>query len=773
MLDSLAVKEHTALLLTSRHAIAPARVHALNLQALTDASGAALFIQRLKQLDPARPTTQEQACVAEIVEAVGGLPLAIEQVASYAGVQRIALDRQLDQLRAHGVNAVAFRADPQRLLTTVFDRSWEALAAEPHRQRLFAALSLLAGPSFPRAAALALAASARFAGHTGDTNPTNDGASDSADPELDVGTLVSYALIEPLAEERLRLHPLLRDYAAFRLARYPHEVRESLGDAMVTYWLGYAEPLASQLHGGIDALEAEAPGLLGALDWAHAHGRAASVAELADALRLFWQERWHTRESHHFLPWGLEAAETTAKETGARADALRVVHLRLAYGQALAASGGAGERKRGGEAERLLHHSLDAARALDDRETVCAAHLELGGLALQHSDAQQAEAEYRQVLQIAEAHDDLHAKSLSLRGLGDIAFSHRDLEQAEHYYRQVLADVERIPDRQDRDMLQRSLLFSMGQVAQLRGAMTQAEGYHRQALKRAEIANSPQDIATLLYCIGWVALQRGQFGEAEGLLEEVYDRLHQAEDAQGSSVCLSRLGEIALKRQQWTLAQAYFQRALQLAETLDDAQGQSAIQYQLGKLHLHQDLLEPAEQYFSAALKLNATTHDRMAEGMDLTGLGQIALKRHRLDEAEGLFQRSLVLLEQASDRLGEAITRRWLAETVEADGRLDLAAELYQTSLELARAVESALDVADGQAALGRFLIVQRDERERGCLLLREAEQGYTAMKLSAQANVVRALAQRLGCGSTAGTGNETIGNREALQGRQNATLS
>src|SRR5262249_7138821 len=149
-------------------------------------------------------------------------------------------------------------------------------------------------------------------------------------------------------------------------------------------------------------------GLLGGLEWAHDHGRTEAEAALAHALWQFWRARWRTNESLLHLPGALEAAAAIAAATGSRADALRALHLRLGYGQALAISGAAGEAKRGGEAEQLLRRSVGEARALDDSESESAALTTLGGLALQYGDLQQAEEEYRQILRIAESEQDLN-----------------------------------------------------------------------------------------------------------------------------------------------------------------------------------------------------------------------------------------------------------------------------------------------------------------------------------------------------------------------------
>jgi tetratricopeptide (TPR) repeat protein len=744
LLDTLAVGGHTALLLTARGAVAPDRLQALTLAPLPDPDAAALFAQRLRQTDETRPTREDEENVASLVGAVGGLPLALELTAAYAGVQHLPLTAVTAELEADGLNAAAYHMSPKQVNKAPvarFDRSWRALTAS--QQRLFAGLALLAGASFPRAGALALA------GVAGEDGATGHGA----DAQHHLAALVAYALVEPLAGGRLRLHPLLREYAALRLVQYPAEVEERLGDAAASYWLSYAKLHDGQGDDGLEALEAEAPGLHGALEWAHDHGRAATTVALAHALWRFWRAHWHVPEGLRYLPWGLEAAEAQAKESGSREDARRALHLRLGYGQALAASGSSGERRRGGQAEHLLCRCLDDASALDDHETACAALATLGDLALLHGEVNQAGDRYRELLRIGEAGNDLKWQCIGMRGLGDVVLKQNDNDkaEAEEHYRQALLLSEQAPHQREKDTVEQALLFSLGQVAQQRGKLDRAEEYYGRALALAEKTHSPQDKTTYLYCLGQIALQRGRFDHAETMMDEVLDLLRHAQDSQGVSVCLSRLGEIALKREQWPRAEEYFQQALKLAAIVEDVHGQAAIHYQLGKLHLWQSQLEPAAHYFSQALELNRDLQDQVVEGMCRTGLGQVALKRDQLDEAEDLFEKALVLLDQVNDPLGEAMTQLRMAQIAERRGRLEFAENLYRQSLRLAREVDSGLDIAEGLVALGRFLIEHRNDRERGCPLLAEGLQRYVDMKLDAPAIKVRALALQLGCDTCA----------------------
>ncbi len=139
-----------------------------------------------------------------------------------------------------------------------------------------------------------------------DANATA-GAPSAPTPESDVATLVTYALVDLLADDRLRLHLLLRDYAATQLKGYPIAEADALGEAAFTYWLTYAQ--AHPGYEGMDALEAEARGLMGALTWAHDHARHRKLLALAHALGTAWNIRGRRAEELRTYEWAVAATQ--------------------------------------------------------------------------------------------------------------------------------------------------------------------------------------------------------------------------------------------------------------------------------------------------------------------------------------------------------------------------------------------------------------------------------------------------------------------------------
>ncbi|HEX6798449.1 MAG TPA: NB-ARC domain-containing protein [Ktedonobacterales bacterium] len=389
---------HTTLLLTARDHIAQGHLRTIDVSPLPPDDAEALFARRLAQdTGDARPSEAERAEIAPLVAAVERLPLAIELLAAYAVRQNMSLARLRTDLAAEGINAAAFRTDPNRTLMKTFDRSWRVLALR--QQALFAGLSLLAGASFPREAALALALAAA-AQTTADTDPAKP------DPEADLDALVRARLVEPLEGGRLRLHQMLREYAVHQLADpavTPAAVAYALRDAALAYWLAYAQ--AHPSYEGIDALEAEDEGLMGAAVLAHAHQQHTTLLALAHALSMYWEVRARVASERMVYPWALEAARAIHDET----------EERWALHQNALTDAQAGLID---SAQAQLQEALALARRLGDPR---AERAELHGLAVllaQTGHPAEAQAQYQEALALARRLDDPRALATELRNLG-------------------------------------------------------------------------------------------------------------------------------------------------------------------------------------------------------------------------------------------------------------------------------------------------------------------------------------------------------------------
>jgi tetratricopeptide (TPR) repeat protein len=255
-----------------------------------------------------------------------------------------------------------------------------------------------------------------------------------------VRALVRAGLVEPLLGERLRLHPLLRAYAYDKLVGLGQEMSEAfgevLGEALVAYWLAYAKAHPSR-NGqdpiGMDAQEAGAAGLMGALEWAHAHERHRALLDAVYALGWTWRVRVRRAEERRFRPWTIEAA----RELDDLGD-LRFMMHELAL---LDANTGEIAAARLGYEE-----ALRLTRELGDRSDI---RVELHSLAVLDDHAgnnEPAEAVYRSALDLARKLGDPTAEVEDLRDLGELLARTRDPAGGRVLMQEAIAIFERLND---------------------------------------------------------------------------------------------------------------------------------------------------------------------------------------------------------------------------------------------------------------------------------------------------------------------------------------
>jgi tetratricopeptide (TPR) repeat protein len=461
LLDTLAIEGHTTLLLTSRYPLAPQRLVTVSLRPLPAPDAESLFRDQMRRRNARRPNATDEQFIGTLAEMVGGLPLAVELVAAYASGQELSLATVLKELRNKGLNAAAYDDPlyPQRALVATFEQSW-AILTEPQRQ-LFAGLGLLPESSFPRVVALALAT-----------------ATEPPASESDLAALVSYALVEPLAEERQRLHPLLHEYAAQKLRALPEAGQTALGQAMAAYWITFAREHPG--YEGMDALAEENDGLMAALTWAHDHQQHESLLALANALSHYWFVRGRIDDALLARPWALEAAQATQNQPDTR---------------------------------WALH--------------------ELAVLKAQTGDVVGAQAGYEQALALARQLHDPAAERVELHGLAVLKSKTGDVVGAQAGFEQALALARQLHDPAAEQRELHELAVLKAQTGDVVGAQSGFEA----ALSLARQLRDPAAIAMELRCLGVMLGQNGEPERGRPMIEESLALSEQLRDPQAIGDC--------------------------------------------------------------------------------------------------------------------------------------------------------------------------------------------------------------------------------------------
>ena len=275
-----------------------------DVERLLQRESVALFASRARSVRSEFAVTAENAQpVAEICQALGGLPLALELAATRVGVLPPAallerLEHPLKLLKGGARDA----PERQRTMRATIDWSYDLL--EPLEQHLFLRLAVFAG-GWTLEAAESIC---------GDNLDVVDGLASLAESGL--------IRVEGADEApRFAMLETIREYAVERLegSGDVDELRRRHAD----YFLRLAEDAEPNLRGSpgdwLDRLEAEHDNFRAALDRLEASGDSETALRLAAALWRFWYLKGHLAEGSRRLE---SVLLTDERPTAARAKAL-------------------------------------------------------------------------------------------------------------------------------------------------------------------------------------------------------------------------------------------------------------------------------------------------------------------------------------------------------------------------------------------------------------------------------------------------------------------
>jgi tetratricopeptide (TPR) repeat protein len=234
-----------------------------------------------------------------------------------------------------------------------------------------------------------------------------------------------------------------------------------------------------------------------------------------------------------------------------------------------------------------------------------------------------AEASYQKALAIwlvNESYDADTNKNWSAsiyQQLGSVAVERRQWEQAEQYYQQALQLNIEFNNRYN----QASYYLNLGNVARQQRQWQQAEAHYQQALQIYIKDNKRYELAKIFGGLGNVANDQEQwhladthYQQALQIYIEYNDRYEQAKIYQG-------LGAVAAKQYQWEQAEIYFQQALQIYIEYNDRYEQAGAYRNLGLMTKKQCQREQARDYFLQSLQIFIAYNDSHNGNLNLRSL--------------------------------------------------------------------------------------------------------------------------------------------------------
>ena len=285
------------------------------------------------------------------------------------------------------------------------------------------------------------------------------------------------------------------------------------------------------------------------------------------------------------------------------------------------------------------------------------------------------------------------------------------VDDAEHTYLRILAmlQIQSASPNQQRNIA--STYEMLGNVAQQRRQLGEAENWYRKALAISEEIDDQQGAASAYDHLGTIAQESGRLDDAE----EWYRKSRTITGENGERPTMARsynqLGNVAQDRGHLDEAENWYRKALVISKEIGSRPAIASAFYNLGLVARMRERMDEAEDWYRKSLALREQLGNRPDLAVTYHGLGVVAQERGRLDEAQAWHRKSLAIKEQLSDRPGMATTYHELGMVAHGQERPDEAEDWYRMSLAITE------ELGDRSAMAGTYHQLGISAHDRGRL--------------------------------------------------------
>jgi tetratricopeptide (TPR) repeat protein len=539
-------------LLTCRSEPSSPRVRLVRLETLAVDAGVQLFAERYQARGGSWSAERDGQVTSAIVEALGGLPLAIELAAARAARTGLSLATLTAELQAP--DALTRLSDPLDPSASVRYSLGKTLAALSPTQRVrFASLGVLEGPDWPRDVVEAL-----FAGVPGSIPDTMlEGIPLQAAAQADLEALLAFSLATLATRQyggaesgpRVRLHPLVRDLAREQWVGLPVADQEAALHALLVGLQGWLATLFTAKTLVQVALDEELTA--GALRTAAARQR--DLPLLISVIKAWGQylSVFRTRLNLEMRTIQLASARTL----GDRSTELTALF------EVASSSGALGRLD---DMFRCEREALALAREQGDQVEIIAGLCAVGSSLTDLGSPAEAVQMFDEADALARELGDALTNWGALANLAYFARIMGDEEGADHWYQRSLETARATGDQ----LAEAKTLCDFGLRYEAQGDFAGARRSFDEALAVAQAMGDPIGIGVMLNDRGHLGLLEGNFdaagrdlAEALPLLTELPDR---ALAARGNLAILAGLR--AQHQGEREVAEQAFEEALRLFE---------------------------------------------------------------------------------------------------------------------------------------------------------------------------------------------------------------
>jgi tetratricopeptide (TPR) repeat protein len=444
--------------------------------------------------------------------------------------------------------------------------------------------------------------------------------------ELDI--LSDAGLLEESHGDRHTLHQVISDYAHLHL--HEAEEREAYS-RLIAYIADYVEAHKKDY----ELLDLESNTIYLVLSQAHAQGKQAELVRVVCAFAPFLILRGRYLEAQRHLQQANQAARTLNDSNGITVTLLYLGEIEQRLGNYALA-------------ESALQEGLTLARQMNDNEQICALLTQLGIVLQEQGNSQQAETAYQEGLTLARNRGANESICTLLDNLGWLIMKRGEFARSETYLQEGLALARKIGDRERVG----GLLRRLGALEGNRGNFVQAQSHLQEGLAIARKLRDSEQICALLINLGVVAKRQGKTSPAKMYYLEGLELARQVGHRERVCSVLINLGGVFVEEDNYVQAELYFQEGLELVRQIGHREGMSTLLINLGMTKRLQGHYNEAKAYLqeSFALANQISRPDIICP--ILCELGDLSLSEGSTSLADEYFKRMLEQIPSGDQRL-------------------------------------------------------------------------------------------------------------------------
>lgn len=631
--DALALKVggmRCAHLVTTRFPPVAAQVAAEGatiLNELTTSEGLAL----LRLLAP-QVIEKEPVRARELVQAVGGLALALILMGNYLRIQSYTGQPRRIEAALQRLNNA-----PERLNLVEPRSPSERHPSQPHDAFVsLATIIAVTDQQLPPEARHALYALALFPAKP------NSFAEEAAQAVADcpialLDRLVDTGLVQVVDADRYTIHQTIADYARLQ------GVNRQTQERFIAFFLDFLEIQRNNF----DQIERETNNILAALDLAHERAMNTELTRLACEFAPFLLARCQYETAQHHLQRASDGAEDAQKSRAL----FWLGETALRQGNIL-------------QAEQLFQEGLTLARQCQEIDIAVRCLAALATWSWKRGEYARAQNYLEEGFQLARLLEETQSSVWMLFQIeGSVADRLGSYVQAERAARKAIALFQKHPDF---ELAQLSIMCnSLGAILSNQGKRTEARAVFEEGLQHARVSGHREWTCALLNNFGDFERLQGNYKRAEACFQEGLFLARQI--AHREWICALSLGlsQCAIARGWYAQAEAFLAECLPLAKELNLPYLCAFALYEYGNLALRQNQIEQASDYFQAMREF-IPVGSQEAVAFHQWGLAQVSAATNRMEQASLLGEQSASLLEQLKHNEA-SVVRAWVSSLTSA----------------------------------------------------------------------------------------------------------